>query len=51
MPIWGVVVCTSAKFANCVAQIGALNTIGPLSNGYTVRAQSENDYPKNSVNK
>ena len=38
------VVCTSAEVvANCIAQIGALNTIEPLSDGYTVQAQSTND--------
>ena len=45
------VVCTSAEVTNCVAQMGALNTAGPLIGGYTVREQSANDSPKNSVNK
>ena len=37
---WWVVVCTSAEvIANCIAQIGALNTAEPLSDGYTVQAQ------------
>ena len=40
VPSWWVVVCTSAEvIANCVAQIGALNTAEPLSDGYTVQAQ------------
>ena len=43
VPSWGVVVCTSAKVANCVAQMGALNKTGPLRDGYIVRAQSAND--------
>ena len=37
------VVCTSAEVVNCVAQIGALNSVEPLSDGYTVQAQSAND--------
>ena len=44
MPSWWVVVCTSAKVvATSVAQMGALNMAGPLSNGYTVQVQSAND--------
>ena len=43
MPSWGVVVCTSAKVANCVAQMLALNTTGSPSDSYTVRAESAND--------
>ena len=43
VPSWGVVVCASAEVANCVAQIGALNMTGPLSDRYIVRAQSAND--------
>ena len=42
-PSWWVVVCLSAEVGNCVAQMGALNTIGSLSDGYTVQAQSAND--------
>ena len=35
---------TSAEAAaNCVAQMGALNAAEPLSDGYTVQAQSVND--------
>ena len=37
------VVCTSTKVANYIAQMGALNMTGPLSGGYTVPAQSPND--------
>ena len=43
VPSWLVVVCTSAEHANCVAQMGALNMAEPLSDGYTVQAQSAND--------
>ena len=44
------VVCTSIEATvNCVAQMGALNTAEPLSDGYTVQAQSANDWLKNSV--
>ena len=46
------VVCTSAEVVtNCVAQMEALNTTEPLSDGYNVQAQLANDYLKNSVNK
>ena len=38
VPSWWVVVCTSAQVANCVAQMGALNMAGPLSDGYTAEA-------------
>ena len=38
-----VVVCTSAEVTNCIAQMGALNTAEPLSDGYTVQVQSAND--------
>ena len=45
-------VCTSAEvIANFVAQMGALNTAEPLSDGHTVQAQSLNDYLNNLVNK
>ena len=38
------VVCTSAEvIANCAAQMGALNTAEPLTDGYTVPAHSVND--------
>ena len=40
VPSWWAVVCTSAKFANCIAQMGGLNTAEPLSDGHTVQAQS-----------
>ena len=43
VPSWWVVVCTSAKVANCIAQMGALNMTGPLSDGYAVQVQSAND--------
>ena len=43
VPSWLVVACTSAEHANCVAQMGALNMAEPLSDGYTVQAQSAND--------
>ena len=37
-------VSTSAEVtSNCVAQMGALNTAEPLSDDYTVQAQSAND--------
>ena len=37
----------SAEVANCVAQMVALNTTEPLSDGYTTQAQSANDWPTN----
>ena len=41
---WWVAVCKSAEVvATYVAQMGALNTTEPLSDGYTVQAQSAND--------
>ena len=44
VPSWWVTFSTSAEvIANCVAQMGALNTAEPLSDGYTVQAQSAND--------
>ena len=44
VPSRGVVVCTSGEvIANCVAQMGALNTAEPLSDSYTVQAQLAND--------
>ena len=40
VPGWWVVACTSTEaIANCVAQMGALNTAETLSDGYTVRSQ------------
>ena len=52
MPSRRMVVCTSAEVVtNCVAQMEALNTTEPLSDGYNVQAQLANDYLKNSVNK
>ena len=37
MPSQWVVVCLSAELvANCVVQMGALDTAEPLSDGYTV---------------
>ena len=44
MPNRCVVVCTSAEvISNCGAQMGALNTAEPLSDGCTVQAQSGDD--------
>ena len=35
--------CLYERSSNCVAQMGALNTAGPLSDGYSVQALSMND--------
>ena len=44
-----VVACTSTEvIANCVAQMGALNTTEPLSDGYTVQVQSALTVPSQS---
>ena len=51
VPSWWVAVCTSAEIAYCAVQLGAVNTAEPLSDSYTVQAQSANDKLKNSVNK
>ena len=40
---WLVSGCLYERRSNCLAQMGALNTAGPLSDGYTVQAQSVND--------
>ena len=40
---WLVSGCLYERRSNCVAQMGALNMARPLSDGYTVQAQSVND--------